>query len=1222
MIFSHKFLRSRSIPLQWLMLLTFMVQIFGAVAVVGYLSYLSGQESVNRLASRLQTEISTRVTEKTINYLQAIDQVNKNNISAFRRQVWSFDDFPSQERQAWEQMQLHSLSPLTIIGFGTSSGGHRAIERLKDGTFSIRAAPNGGGLYQTFTTKPDGSPAEVTTTTIKFDSRQRPWFQVAVKAKKATWTKVYPHIYTGELLVALAEPIHDLETQQLLGVTYGIKTLEEISRFVRGIDMKTGAVFVMEADQTLVATSSMLQKPYQTSPESPNQKLLKASDSESPQISGAAKYLRDRNITSANIQHLHQFAIDINGERQLVQAGPIRDHNGLEWLIVVVIPESDFIGELQSNRTLTILLCIITLLISTGISVLTTHWISKPILRLNRASKAIAEEDWQAVGTLTQQTGAITEINSLAIAFNQMSGKIHQHLEQQSAEIQDQAYWLNTMLEAIQDPIFMKDGEGRCLIVNQQGLALFETPDDYRGKTDVELAQSNSFYHDALLYCTESDELVWQQGLMVNGEERIPQRDGSERIVDVTKVPLFNEDGSRKGLVVYGKDISDRKRAEIAFAEESFRRKTLFDTSIDGIAILDQAWNVIDANASFAEMLGYSLAEVIHLNVIDFDVNWQQKEALDRQFIAQSPSINLFETRHRRKDGSIYDVEISANSVDWGGQAVRFCICRDISDRKRLEQELLHSRDLREMIFNESSDALFLVDNETLLILDCNQQAVQLFEAESKADLIGTNGQVLQKQAFTSEQLEKILQEINQKGFCNLEVEYVTRKGREFWGDLSGKPITFGSKKLQIVRVVDISIRKQAEAALFAAKVAAEETTKAKSAFLASMSHEIRTPMNGVIGMTQLLEMTELDEEQADFVTTIRESGECLLTIINDILDFSKIESGMLEIEPQDFILEELIAGVCKLLENQASARSVELTYEIAPTVPKNIITDPTRLRQILLNIIGNAVKFTHSGRVSMAITGNFLPNVSQEHQQYQLMFAITDTGIGIHGDRIDLLFQPFTQADNSISRKYGGTGLGLAISKRLVNLMGGTIWVESLGNIGGNPPLDWKLSSSAQTTQQGSIFYFTITTTVSNDALRSQLPLDSQSLINHQMAINFPLRVLLVEDNSVNQMIAKLLLKRLGYKVSVANNGLEALQAMQNAPYDLILMDVQMPSMDGLTATRMIRKNLKSNVRIIAMTANAMPEDRQTCLDAGMDDYISKPINIQDLARLISNSV
>ena len=802
-----------------------------------------------------------------------------------------------------------------------------------------------------------------------------------------------------------------------------------------------------------------------------------------------------------------------------------------------------------------------------------------------------------------------------------MSAKIHQHLEQQSAEIQDQAYWLNTMLEAIQDPIYMKDGEGRYLIANQKGLALFEMSDEYRGKTDADMAKNNLFYHDALLYCAESDELVWQKGLMVNGEERIPQRDGSERICDVTKVPLFNEDGSRKGLVIYGKDISDRKRAEIAFAEESFRRKTLFDTSIDGIAILDKEWNVIDANASFAEMLGYSLAEIIHLNVIDFDVNWQQKEALDRQFIAHTASINLFETRHRRKDGSIYDVEISANSVDWDGQVVKFCICRDICDRKRLEQELLHSRDLREMIFNESSDALFLVDHETLLILDCNQQAVQLFEVDSKADLIGTNGQILQKQAFTPEQIEKLLQEINQKGFCNLEVEYVTRKGREFWGDLSSKPIIFGSKSLQIVRVVDISVRKQAESALVAAKAAAEETTKAKSAFLASMSHEIRTPMNGVIGMTQLLEMTELDEEQADFVKTIRDSGECLLTIINDILDFSKIESGMLEIESQDFILEDLIAGICKLLENQASARSVDLSYEIAPTVPSTIITDPTRLRQILLNLIGNAVKFTHSGRVSIAVTGNLLPSVGQESYQYQLTFAITDTGIGIHGDRIDLLFQPFTQADNSISRRYGGTGLGLAISKRLVNLMGGTIWVESLGNIGGSPPLDWKLSSSAQTTQQGSIFYFTITTTLRNEILRSQLPLHSKNLINPQMAINFPLRILLVEDNSVNQMIAKLILKRLGYQVSIANNGLEAVQAVQNHPYDLILMDVQMPSMDGLTATRMIRQKFKSNVRIIAMTANAMPEDRQACLDAGMDDYLSKPIDIQDLARLITNS-
>lgn len=328
----------RSIPLQCLMLLAFAVQTFGAVGLVAYLSDRRGQESANKLSQRLNREISTRAIEQTTTYLGTIDQVNKNNISALRRNIWRFDDFSSQEQQAWEQMQLHSLSPITIVGFGTPRGGHRAVERLKDGTFNIRAAPDGGGRYRTFTTNPDGSPAQVTETSINFDARQRPWYQVAVQSKKAAWTSVYPHIYTGELLVALAEPIYDLNNGNLLGVTFGIRSLEAISEFLRSIDIKTGSVFIMERDETLVATSSKAQKTYQLSQNLKEQKLLKASDSQNPQIHGSVKYLRDRFGNLANILQVESFNFEINGEQQLAQAVPIRDRNGLDWLVVVVIP--------------------------------------------------------------------------------------------------------------------------------------------------------------------------------------------------------------------------------------------------------------------------------------------------------------------------------------------------------------------------------------------------------------------------------------------------------------------------------------------------------------------------------------------------------------------------------------------------------------------------------------------------------------------------------------------------------------------------------------------------------------------------------------------------------------------------------------------------------------------------------------------------------------------
>ena len=417
MSISHKRSLFSHISLQWVIVVPFVVQIVGAVGLVGYLSDRSGQESVHKLANRLQNEINVRVTEKTTTYLQTIDQINKNNISALHRGTWSFDDFSSQERQAWEQMQLSSLSPMTIIGFGTLTGGHRAVERLKDGNFVIRAVENGGGSYMSFTTNPDGSPNQGTQTAINFDARQRPWYQVAVNAKKAAWTHVYPHIYTGELLIALAEPVYELKEGKLLGVTYGIRTLEEISRFLQTIDIRSGAIFIMERDGTLVANSGS-PKPYQLSENTKAQQLLKAIDSSSPSISTTAKYLRDRLGDLQNIQKSEQFDFVINGDRQLVQAVPIRDQNGLDWVIVVVIPESDFIAEIQANRIWTIVLCGLTLIVATGVSLLTTSWITRPILRLSVASKAIARRDWQEV---VFEDSAIAEVKNLTESFRQMT---------------------------------------------------------------------------------------------------------------------------------------------------------------------------------------------------------------------------------------------------------------------------------------------------------------------------------------------------------------------------------------------------------------------------------------------------------------------------------------------------------------------------------------------------------------------------------------------------------------------------------------------------------------------------------------------------------------------------------------------------------------------------------------------------------------------------------
>jgi len=1328
---THHQQKNKQIPLRWILVTAFVCQVVGAVGIVGYISYRSGQRTVDDFSNQLMSQTTQKVTDTLDNYFGQAQKVNQLNQTLIQSGIIDVNDTESLGKYFWQQLQINDFTYLSygnldreFVGAGYVRG-NQYINEIRQ--------PQINTIYR-YIPDEEGNRTDNVILEEIGNIHDQAWFTEAQYAQKPIWTHPY-HLegIPSDLYISASAPVFDSDNQ-FMGVVSVDLSLGKISQFLNQVRVgKTGKVLIVNNSGSLIA-SSYPQKPFQINNDGVAQRIT-PEELQDPLVNSALELIYDSIPRSYSFSEENEDIFLKNSE-VFVKVKPYRDEYGLDWSIITIVPYEDFTAQIQENIDNTLALSFLTLICSVLISILMAKKITYPISQLLKANENFA------LGNLIQypnhQTN-IAELQTLSHSFFTMANHIQQTINQtedryrqlveQQTDFILRSQFINSALkpevkitfanqsfsetfnlspeEVIgtkwSEVIFRKDIDkvissvlkmtpenprfkienrnitenGELIwtqwlnkgIFNQEG-ELVEIQSSGRNiteikKTEIALRQSESKFHQVALstpgiiyifvQCTDGSQYF---EYISEGTQEILEILPQQILQDVNKfTQLLHPDdiGKFEQSIIESIETMEPVTLELRIITPSGKLKWLQthdrperrkngDTVWVGL-IIDRT-NSIELQYRLEKIAdnipgiiyqytlrpdGTSYCPYMSSNIEKlFDLNPSQvKETADPMFERIHPddleklldSINesalnmttwICEYRvNPRKNETIWVLGHATPEKQIDGSTTWYGYITDISDRKQVEVALRES----EQKYHQTLDSI--LD----MILVKNTRAEFVWANKSFRDFYNMSLEQLQgiidaphnKPEYTKQYMKDDAYVVNTKKPLIIPEEKALRYDGEERSFATIKSPIFDENGNVIMTVGvsrDITEAKQIALELAKAKEAAESATKAKSNFLANMSHEIRTPMNGVVGIAQLLSLTPLNPEQEDLVNTIQDSSNTLLTIINDILDFSKIESGKLELDEHPFSLQDLLKSVFRLFSKQISEKNINLEYHIDKSIP-TLIGDSSRLRQIFLNLVSNAFKFTPQGSIIIRVS-----QLSSDQSKQKFIISVEDTGVGINGDRIDKLFQPFTQADSSISRRYGGTGLGLAISKSLINLMGGKMWVESKGKIGGNPPPNWSLKSNSS---QGSTFYFTIQLTPDLSQKTTKDPPSTISPTPPQQQSS--LKILLAEDDRVNQKVALLMLKKLGYRADVARSGIEVLEKIKTKNYDVILMDLQMPRMSGIDATKKIRSRNITQPHIIALTANALEEDQKQCFAVGMNDFLSKPIKLDHLRKVLANS-